>query len=180
MKVINCLATVLMLSGICRFGLAQTSPVVGNGTSVSAAPGYTITLTEPTNPFSLDLPILVTMTIKNITGGDIFWRAFRGTDKDSWYPDFRYLLKKDGKEAETTFFHRKISGRQRSGDPAEVSSGSTILLPKPPGTMFVITVDLKHLYQITEPGQYTLEISRVAEDDKTFVHSNTVTLNIVP
>ena len=46
--------------------------------------------------------------------------------------------------------------------------------------MFVITVDLKRLYQITEPGQYTLEISRVAEDDKTIVHSNTVTLNIVP
>lgn len=169
-----------MFYGICCFGSAQTSPAVGKGTPVSAAPGYTLTLTQPSNQFSLALPIQVTMTIKNTTNGDILWSASRSTDKEPWYPDFHYLLKKDGKEVETTFFHRKISGRQRMDDPSEVLSGSTILLPKPPGTMFVITVDLKRLYQITEPGQYTLEISRVAEDDKTIVHSNTVTLNIVP
>lgn len=181
MKVTHCLATVMMmLSGFCCVGSAQTATLAGNRTSVPRAQGYTITLTQPTISFSLDLPIQVTMRIKNVTKGDLLWRASRGTDKDSWYPDFRYLLRKDGKEVETTFFHRKISGRQRSEDPAEVSSGSTILLPKPPGTMFVITVDLKRLYQITEAGEYTLEVSHADEDDKTFVHSNIVTLNIVP
>jgi hypothetical protein len=73
-----------------------------------------------------------------------------------------------------------MSGRQRAKDPVEVLSESTILLPKPPGTMFVHTVDLKRLYQIAEPGRYTLDVSRIAEDDKTIVHSNTITLNIVP
>jgi hypothetical protein len=46
--------------------------------------------------------------------------------------------------------------------------------------MFVMTIDLKRLYQITEPGDYTLEVSRDAEDDKTVVHSNSLALKILP
>ena len=182
MRVINCLGTAFMLSAICCFGSSQASLAVGNESSASTSAGYTITLTQPTNPFSLDSTIRVIMTVKNTTHGDVLWRAVRGADgdKDSWYPEFRFLLKKEGKEVETTFFHRKISGRQRPNDPVEVWSGSTILLPMPPGIMFKITVDLKRLYQITEPGQYTLEISRIAEDDKTIIHSNTVTFSVVP
>jgi hypothetical protein len=180
MKLTNHLATVMMFSGIFCVASAQTSPGVGGGSSASTEAGYVITLTQPTNGFSLDSPIQVTMTIKNITNRDIFWRASRGTDNDTWYADFRFLLTKDGKEAETTFFHRVISGRQRPNDPVSIWSGSTMLVPKPPGTIFVITVDLKHLYQITEPGQYTLEISRLADDNKTIVHSNTVSLSVKP
>ena len=170
----------MMLSGIFCFASAQTSPVVGSGSSAAMAAGYTITLTHPTNSFRLGSPIQVTMTVKNITDRDIFWSASRGTDNDTWYADFRFLLTKDGKEVETTSFHRLISGRQRPNDPVAIWSKSTILIPKPPGTIFVITVDLKHLYQITEPGQYMLEISRVAEDNKTIVHSNLAAINVEP
>ena len=180
MRFADRLAVVLAISAISCFGQAQTSPAVSNQNSASNTAGYTITLAQPSNPFHLDSSMQVTMTITNITDGDVFWRAIRGTEKDSWYPGFHFELKKDGKEAETTFFHRKASGRQRPDDPAEVWSGSTILLPKPPGIMFVMTIDLKRLYQITEPGEYTFEVSRVAEDEKTVVHSNSVTLKVVP
>jgi len=180
MKVMNRSATVLILCEICYLGPAQSLAGAGDGNPASAASGYTITLTQPKNPFHLDSPIQVTMTIKNITQKDILWRAGRSTDIDAWYHDFQFLFQNNGKEVETTFFHRKISNRQRPDDPVDVWSGSTILLPKPPGTMFVMTIDLKHLYQITEPGQYMLEVSHLAEDDRTVVRSNAVTLSIVP
>ena len=180
MRLTDRLVVVLAISVICCFGQAQTSPAVSNQNAASSASGYTITLAHPSKPFHLDSSMQATMTITNITDGDVFWRAIRSAEKDSWYSGFHFELKKDGKEAETTFFHRKASGRQRPDDPAEVWSGSTILLPKPPGIMFVMTIDLKHLYQITETGEYTLEVSRVAEDEKTFVHSNSVTVKIVP
>jgi len=179
MKITIYSAMVILLSGIFCIASAQT-PAAGNGSSTSTGPGYTLTLTQPTKNFKVDSPIHVTMTIRNITNKEILWRAIPSTAKDSWYAGFRFLLAKNGKEAETTFFHREISGRQRPGDPNEVMSGSTILLPKPPGMIFVIAVDLKHLYQITEPGQYTLEVSRLAEDGKTFVHSNLVRINVEP
>jgi hypothetical protein len=93
---------------------------------------------------------------------------------------FRFLLSKDGREVETTFFHRKLTGKQRPGDPSEVWSGSSIFAPLAAGATFTESVDLKHLYEITAPGQYKLDISRIAEDGKTVVHGNSVTLNIVP
>lgn len=176
MKVTHALATALMLSGVGLFGSAQTNSRTESETSASITPGYTITLMQPSSFFSLDSPILVGMMVTNITNKDVPWSA----DKDAWYAGFHFLLKKDGREVETTFFHRVISGRQRPDDPIEVRSGSTILLFKPPGLMFVANVDLKQLYQITEPGRYTLEISRIAEDGKTIVYSNKVTVNVGP
>jgi hypothetical protein len=47
------------------------------------------------------------------------------------------MLTKNGTEVETTVFDRKITSRQRPGDPQEVQAGSSISLPHPPGKMFV-------------------------------------------
>jgi len=41
-------------------------------------------------------------------------------------------------------------------------------------------IDLKRLYEIKEPGVYTLDVSRFDEDSKTMVRSKTLTLKIVP
>jgi hypothetical protein len=178
MKSAICLVVGAVFCGVSC--LAQSSAGTENESSAQANPGYTITLTQPTSSISVGSRIMVPMTIRNITKGDIFWNAVWSTDKDSWHSGFRFLLTKDGKEVETTFHHRIISGRQRPGDPSEVDSGSTILLPKPPGIMFEMTIDLKRLYEITEPGKYVFKVTRTAEDNKTIVHSNTVILNIVP
>jgi hypothetical protein len=167
---------VLTLSGVCC--LAQNSSDAENESSGQVNTNYTITLTQPTSSFGLRSPIKIPMTIRNVTSGDIFWRAVWSSDQNAWYSGFRFLLTKDGKEVETTFFHRRISGRQRQGDPDEVDSGSTILLPEPSGIMFVMMVDLDRLYEIREPGLYNLVITRLAEDDKTIVRSNAVTLDI--
>lgn len=118
------------------------------------------------------------MTITNVTDGDILWSANRAQDRESWYSGFRFFLQKDGKEVDTTFFHRKISNRQRADDPPEVLSGDSILISKPRGLMFTMTVDLKLLYQITEPGHYTFGVDRLAEDGKTIVRSNTVAITV--
>ena len=102
------------------------------------------------------------------------------TGKNSVYKTFVVALRKEGREVETTFFHRKISGRQRRDDPPEVEAGSTILTTHPSGKMFEMKIDLTRLYQITEPGMYTLDLSRFDDYSKTTVRSNTVTLQIVP
>ena len=90
----------------------------------------------------------------------------------------RYDLERNGHEVETTFFHRKITGRNRDGDPNEVYGGSSILLPHPPGKMFEMKIDLTRLYQITEPGEYTLHVSRYDEGTKATIRANVVTIRI--
>ncbi|HEY2236246.1 MAG TPA: hypothetical protein VGK01_22430 [Candidatus Angelobacter sp.] len=115
--------------------------------------------------------------MQNISGKDIAWEAEFG---DTAYKAFHFSLTKGGHEVETTFFHRKITGKNRSGDPPEVSGGSSILATFAAGRSVVQTIDLKRLYQITEPGLYTLEVSRFDAESATMVRSKTLILKIVP
>jgi hypothetical protein len=166
---------IIVLCGICCF--AQTSPDAANQKSALSDPGFTLTVTLPANPIHLGSPINITVTVKNISNSEIYWSSDR---PDTAYRAFGILLTKNGQEVETTFFHRKITARNRPGDPNEVEHGSSLLAPFPPGEKFVMTIDLKRLYEITEAGEYTLDVRRMANDNKTVVHSNAVTLKIVP
>jgi hypothetical protein len=116
--------------------------------------------------------------VTNVSGKEIWFQWDRY--KDATYKAFTFLLTKGGHEVETTFFHRKVSNRQRAGDPQEVASGSLFPVTYPPGKMFTVTIDLKQLYEIKESGVYTLVVSRPDENSKTTVRSNPLTLKIGP
>lgn len=142
-------------------------------------PGFSIVVTSPATPIKLTGPINVTITVTNNTNHTIGWSS--DLSKETQYTAFRYDLERNGHEVETTFFDRKVTGRQRPGDPNEVyMSPSSILLPHPPGKMFEMTIDLKRLYEITEPGEYSFHVSRYDETTKTTVRSNTLPLEIEP
>ena len=145
--------------------------------SASPQPAFSIALSTPARSISASSPIEIRITAQNISGKDIPWEADFG---DTAYKAFHFLLTKDGHEVETTFFHRKITGRNRPGDPLEVSGGSSFLGTLPAGKSLVETVDLKRLYQITEPGLYTLEVSRFDNRSATMIRSKLLTLKIVP
>lgn len=164
---------VFVVLGIIGYGcIAQKSQ-----SSVSPRPAFSIALSPPAGPISAALPIDIKITVQNISGKDISWWAEFG---DTAYKAFRFSLEKGGKEVETTFFHRKITGKQRPGDPDEVSGGSAILASLGAGKSLVDTIDLKRLYQITEPGAYTLVVSRYDDESKTMVSSPALTLKIEP
>ena len=163
----------LFLVPITSFAQTQKPPSHAN-------PGYTISVAVPPGPFRLGAPIDVTITAVNVSGKDLYWDSATGVNSELPYKLFRVLLTKDGREVETTVFHRRIIGRRRPGDPPpEVESSGTILLPRPPGKLFDITINLKRLYEITEPGRYMLVVSRFDDYTKETVQSNTVTLTIV-
>jgi hypothetical protein len=172
MKQIIIFATLAMVGYCCA---AQTSQ--SPQTTASPQPAFSITLSPPAGPISAASPIEIKITVQNISGKDIAWEAEFG---DTAYKAFHFSLTKGGHEVETTFFHRKITGKNRSGDPDEVSSGSSLLATFVAGKSVVQTIDLKRLYQITEPGLYTLEASRFDHESATMVHSKILTLKIVP
>ncbi len=166
----------VLLFGSCCFG--QSSPNATTQKPTSSSPAFSLAVDPPAGPIRLGSPVNVTATLTNITTGDINLSSDKSGN--GMYTDFTYSLTKDGHEAETTYFDRKITGRQRADDLQEVGAGSSILLPHQPGKVFVWTIDIKKLYQITEPGSYTFEVSRFDEYSKTVVRSKTVTLNMVP
>jgi len=156
--------------------LAQTSPTA-EGENVAV---FSLTVDPHAAPITLGSRIDITVTLKNISGKEIYLSWDRG--QDTVYRAFSVLLTHDSREVETTYFERLITGRMRPSDPdptLETLSRSSISLPSPPEKMFVMTIDLTRLYEITEPGPYTLTVSRFDEYSKTVVHAKPLTLNIV-
>ena len=170
------LAMVVLSCG--SYCFAQPSPNSANGKQSSSAPVFSIEVAPPAEPIRFGSPINISVTVTNISGKEINWDLER--TKDSVYKTFVVALRKDGREVETTFFHRKISGRQRHDDPPGMGTGSTILTPYPRGKMFEMKIDLTRLYQITEPGMYTLDLSRFDDYSKTTVRSKSITFKIMP
>jgi hypothetical protein len=138
--------------------------------------GLSITLSPPADPIILAASIKIMITVKNTSNKGIEWWTW--ASHDTAYLAFDVLLTKDGHEPETTVFHRVIRRKRRPDDPPAALAGSFNVSTLEPGKSFNLTIDLKRLYQITEPGEYTLEVSRHAEGSKTTVHSNALTLQI--
>jgi hypothetical protein len=172
MRRIKSLVILVLAWGHCY---AQT---VTSAKAISQKPVFSITLAAPAEPIHLGTPINLTVTINNVTTKEIYWEADRG--KNSVYKAVNISLVKGGHEPETTLLNRRIHGKQRADDPVDAGSGSSIVLSYPPGKMFTMTIDVTKLYQITEPGQYTVEASRYDDDSKTIVRSNFITLDVVP
>lgn len=157
-------------------------PIGGKAKSAieSGKPNYTITITPPSGPLSLKSPLLVEIYYTNTTSSDIYMTALvcRTCTGE------RILLTKDGKEVETTPFQRMSTGRGTPSDKQLFPSrdANTSTLRYRPGAFWKFNLDLRKLYDITEPGQYTLTAKRTEEtgDGKVVVNSNTVTLEIVP
>jgi len=165
--------TLLLIASTCG---AQTNPV--RSTEPTSKPGFSIRVVLPVAPFKIGEPAVVTVIVKNNTNHNILWNSLLSTSKDAPYLCCQFLLELNGKEVETTYFHRYITGRQKPGDPVKVLSGSYILLPKPPGPMFRMKIDLARLYKITAPGNYTLHVSRYDDFSRTTVHAIAVTIAI--
>jgi hypothetical protein len=167
--------TLMLLFGACCFG--QGSSIQITRKSSNADPGYSITVSSPSEPIRLGSPINVAIDV-TVGNKEIYWRAEKG---DTAYRAFHFSVTKDGRVAETTVFHRRITGKPRRDDPPPEGFGtSSILSSVAPGKTFTLTIDLTKIYEITEPGVYTLDVSRTEEDNKTIVRAKPLTLNIVP
>ena len=167
------IATAALLSGPYCFAQA---PMADTEKPANQNPLFSIAVAPSDEHIKAGSPILVTVTVTNISGKNAAWPLGRG--QNGPFKEFRYLLMKDGHETEMTVFHRKIVGRQRSDNAQELEAGSTIG-SVPPGVVRIFTRDLNCLYEIKEPGVYTLEVSLFDEaSKKTIVHSNNLTLEI--
>jgi hypothetical protein len=154
-------------------GGSEQSP--SSGAKASPTPAYTIRVSPASDVFRLGSPINVTITVKNVSDKEIYWRA---EANNTAYKAFDILLTRNGREVDTTPFHRKVKGKQVPEDPRGAESGSSIVSPIEPGKSFSFTIDVTILYKITTPGEYTLTVSRVEGESDTVICSNKVTLKI--
>jgi hypothetical protein len=174
--------TIMAAIALC-FGLscsAQPCPGKAIPAVSGQKPNYTITFTPSSGPLSLKSPLVVDMYYTNIASSCIYMQVAICRTCVSEF----VILTKDGKEVETTPFHRVSTRRALPGDtkqyPGQEIAFSTDRYP--PGVFWKVNLDLRKLYKITEPGRYTLTASRKdrSQDGEITVNSNTITFDIVP
>jgi hypothetical protein len=138
---------------------------------------FTISLATPPDRQNVGGPVDIQATVKNTSGKEIYWSYAK---TDTVYQAFRVQLERDGKQVETTTFHRRILGQQRVGDSQVVEDGDSIALPVAAQATMTWTLDLSKLYQITEPGTYLVSASRDDECSKARVQSNRLSFQVSP
>jgi hypothetical protein len=174
MKICNGLIVGALLLGSNCFG--QTPANRPTQATPKFDPGYTIIVAPPAEPFRLRSPMKINIQVA-VGEKEIYWRAVKG---DTAYRAFKFSLMKDGHEIETSLFHRRITNTERPSDPqGDPGGGGSIVSTAEPGKSFTFTADLMKLYEITEPGTYTLDVSRLEEDNKTIVRAKPVTFSVI-
>ena len=171
-------AAITLLLGLPCSGQANPNQALPAITSQAA--NYTITISPPSSPLSLQAPLLVEVYYTNTTTSTIYLKVM----VCSICTAEQMFLTKDGKEVEPTPFQRMSTARGLPSDfkDAPRVRGHTVDSRFPPGVFWKYNLDLRKLYNISEPGRYTLSASRTEDtrDGKIVVRSNTVTLDIVP
>ncbi len=154
---------------------SQAAPAARSETASTLKPCFSIAVVSPLNEFQLGTPLELQVTVKNISGKDIYWSYAK---TNTQYKAFHMKLEKDGQEVQTTAFHRKMMGNQRPEDPQEIEDSSSIALPLSAGSSFTWKIELTKLYQINQPGVYTISVSRFDDCSKTTIRSRPVSLRI--
>ena len=166
-------SAIMMLTLCCH---AQTTKSGESAKNDAPKPNFSLDISSPSNPVRLGSQLKVTLMVTNISGGEIGWESYR---PDTAYRGFGFLLTKDGREVETTPYHRFLSGRIRPDDPLSGGAFSSIVFQVKPGTVLTEAIDLGDLYFVTEPGEYKLEVSRFDDSTKSTARSNALVLKIV-
>jgi hypothetical protein len=162
---------------VCIVAVLAANGLLANSQSAAVAhPSITLTISAAKTVVKASDPMIVDVTIRNIS------QQVRGIRKDrslTQETDYKVTVRaQNGEEPSMTAFHRLLRGQPAPGDPVMAISSSTILWPLDPGKTLVDAIDLGKLY-LLGPGVYTIQVERTL-DGQAPVHSNTITITVTP
>jgi len=152
--------------------------------TASAAPGspLAISLSTGTDQLKVDAPIPVVVTLTNISNSPVRLRLLGLPEGSYRRLRWRFTLSTtDGHEIPKTPFHRAISGEHRPGDPAIDVDPDFLNYTLKPGMSDHTTIDVKKLFDITQPGLYLFSVEMPENaDSKIAIKSQPLQLNVYP
>lgn len=138
---------------------------------------FSVTITPEKPTVKVASPVWVVATVENKSNHDIpVYRAISGDmDQGGWVYTVDVRHDKGVASSETRFY-RIVQDR----DPdvtMKRSGGSTKVKP---GETMTDRVNVSKLYDLTQPGRYTIQFQRLDPETKTFVKSNEITVTLRP
>jgi hypothetical protein len=159
--------------------------VVGVSPAQLAQPLYTITISTPESVIKVGSEVRLDVTTKNVSNQTIYMFFSTAPGRD---PEI-HLRDSKGNPVLETPYGQKVHGTDPNRRPF---SGSVFGYQETlkPGETFEEKLNLSEEYDLSKPGEYTIQVRRhdvLSEDDLksksrtvAFVKSNTITITITP
>jgi hypothetical protein len=138
------------------FCIGIVLPINTRASQTASAPisPLTIAVSTTSNQYKIDSPILVVVTLTNTSSEPVRLINFRIADAAYRRLSWEYSLTREGANVEKTAFHRAIRGESCHGEPYILSDGSFVPFTMTPGQVDHTTIDVKKLFNISQPGSY--------------------------
>jgi hypothetical protein len=159
--VLKLLATALALAAACA---AQT-----------ASPKFTLTITAAKTSVPVGSPMAVVAEMKNVSDRDIYTGITVSDDGVQLHHIDIRVLNKDGQPVPETDRGMLIHGRRPRGSTV---ISHAVAVPVAPGESTPENFDLAKEFDLTKPGEYTVQAQRMDYPTQTLVKSNTITFTI--
>lgn len=169
--------TLLTIHPLCDIRALQTA------SADAVESPITMALSTPSDHYKVDDPIPVVITLTNTGNAPIGLLVLFARDpNDAPYISLglRFSLMMQGKEIEKTPFNRALRQERIRGDPTVTFDRIETATMKP-GQVDRITIDVKKLFKISQPGAYVFSVVMPANlSQKVEIHSQPLVLNVVP
>jgi hypothetical protein len=145
----------------------------------ASKPPFSVTLNAPDKDLKSGAELHLLVTIKNTSDHDIPFITNGGPPADDGYRYKVEVVKADAHEAPPS----ALVIEMRSGKKLVVTHGNNIGRKLKPGDSLLDQIDVTKLYDLSQPGIYTISVTRPLEPyqglGKGAVRSNTIAVTVV-
>ncbi len=175
------LAAVLILLGTRLVWSEQSNTPAHRSGSVS--PPFTLTASAVNDLVKVGSAVVLNVTVTNTSNHEIsIWKA-NSKDQGGYVYKVNVKIEKDSSPRETTF-GRRI--RLHHGNLANITPDDYMVgasgapLPLRPGKTRKDEVNVSRLYDLSQPGNYIVQVQLFDETTKIFVKSNNIMIKVIP
>jgi len=153
---------------------AQSSPVSQNKQPANVPkPQVSVTISSPNVATKIGSPILVKVTITNISDHDMIVPALPLEDLRS-----QFRIEVRDSQGNEVSLRKPLHPSTMPPKPEDLPMGGQRGIFLPPGGSSVFDVDLLQIFNLNQPGNYTVQAKHFNGPDKSWVKSNTISLTV--
>lgn len=148
-----------------------------------AAPQFSLTIIPREPTMSLDSPIPLEIMTKNVSDQRLYLWAEESHHQQAGVTYQISVVDENATAPHDTAFGKAAKARTdipSASKAPSLSSGSGETLVLRPGESWIDTINIKTLYEIKKPGDYTIQVERFDPATNTMVKSNTITVSVTP
>jgi hypothetical protein len=159
----------------------SSQPATASQPATPAEPPFDLTVKARQNPITSAKNIVLLVTTKNTSDHNILLWTEKAEGEQGGSAYKIHIQHAGGKQPVETEFLRKSKSRNdvpsdANPDAYQGTSGERLVLK--PGEDWMDAIKVRNLYDLNQPGDYTIQVERFDAATRTMVQSNTITVTV--